>query len=497
MAPPVGLRLERLEGRLARFGARLRGAGDVSIRDVKQDSRRVEPGDLFAVRRGERTDGARFVAQAVAAGAAAILAEARTLSEPPGVPLLEVDAIDPALAFAAEAVHGDPSGTLGVIGITGTNGKTTSAWLTAAALDGAGARTARLGTLGFDFGGGHDEIGLTTPFADEISRCLARVRDGGGSHLVMEVSSHALAQRRVEAIRFQVAAFTNLTQDHLDFHGTMQRYAATKERLFTELDPAASVINIDDPFGRRLAARARGRVLTVGRREGDVRLGRAELGPGGIQAQIVLPSGAVDLASPLVGEHNLDNCSIALGIVEALGMDVTAAARALSQTQAVPGRLERCDGAGDDLVVLVDYAHTPDALRRALGAVRGLTRGRIWCVFGCGGDRDPKKRPKMGAAVAEGADRAVLTSDNPRSEAPAAIAAAVEPALKAGGKPYDVELDRAKAISLAVTAASPGDVVLIAGKGHEPYQIIGEQVLAFDDREQARAALRARRGNAG
>ncbi len=320
----------------------------------------------------------------------------------------------------------------------------------------------------------------------------------GGTHLVMEASSHALSQARVDAVHFAVAAFTNLTQDHLDYHESMDSYAAAKLRLFTELRPDVSVLNVDDETGARFAEQARGRVIRVGRRpDADVRPIDVELDASGIHGRVRLASGEVRIASRLVGEHNLDNLLLTLGIVEALGLSAERAAEALSLCPAVPGRLERCDVPVDDVLALVDYAHTPDALSRALAAVRGLGNGRVLCVFGCGGDRDPDKRPLMGDAVGRGADYAIISNDNPRSEDPEAIAKAIEPGLAAHDIPYETILDRARAIERAVTLAEPGDVVLVAGKGHEPYQILGDVRRRFDDRVELRRALALRRERLG
>jgi UDP-N-acetylmuramoyl-L-alanyl-D-glutamate--2,6-diaminopimelate ligase len=480
---------------LARAGARLIGDASVRVRDVRQDSRRIAPGDLFAARPGAAAQGASFARDAVARGAVAVLCERGAPLPDVGVPLIEVRDVRLAIALAAEAVHGFPSRTIDVVGITGTNGKTTTSFLAVHALSGAGARAARLGTLGFAFE--HDVVDspLTTPEADEISRYAARVRDAGGTHLVMEASSHALAQGRVEALRFAAAVFTNLTQDHLDFHGTMDDYAAAKLRLFTELSPELSVVNVDDPFGASIAARAPGRVIRVSKRElgGDVFPRGVRIDARGIAAEVVCADREVLLESRLVGEHNLDNLLATLALVHGLGLDVARAAAALASAPMVPGRLERTDAEGDDIVVLVDYAHTPDALERALSAARRLTAGELICVFGCGGDRDPLKRPKMGDAVGRLASRSLVTNDNPRSEDPRAIADAILPGLRAHGAKFEVELDRALAIERAILAAEPGDVVLIAGKGHEPYQILGSVRRSFDDRDESRRALALRR----
>jgi UDP-N-acetylmuramoyl-L-alanyl-D-glutamate--2,6-diaminopimelate ligase len=497
-----GLTLGELVEALAPVGAQLggdaAGRADALGTDVQHDSRKVRRGDLFAALPGARTHGLEHVAQALASGAVAILVESGASGALGTTPRIEVSDIRLGLALAAEAVHGWPSRSARVAAITGTNGKTTTAWLLERALWAIGQRAARMGTIGYAFGDFSEDCPLTTPEADDISRFARRVVDGGATHLVMEASSHALAQRRVDGLEIAVAAFTNLTQDHLDYHGSMTAYAAAKRRLFEELSPGAVAINVEDPFGRELVdATSSPRVLRVGRSSAaDVHPLGVRMTSSGIQATVALPSGAVELVSPLVGEHNLDNLLMTVAMVEALELDVSAAARSLSQAPPVPGRLERCDSATDDVTVLVDYAHTPDALRRALEAVRSLTQGELVCVFGCGGDRDPGKRPKMGEAVSAAADRALLTTDNPRTEAPEDIARAVEPGLRRHPIRYEVVLDRTTAIERAIGEARPGDVVLIAGKGHEPYQIIGTQKFPYDDRIVARRALELRRGKA-
>ena len=482
-----------------REGVPLTG-GDVMVTDVKQDSRRVAPGDLFVARAGGKRDGASFVLDAVARGAVAVLADAGAPLPQVSVPVLRVDDARRALGVLAEAVHGKPSSQLSVVGITGTNGKTTTAWLAEQVLSRAGGAAARLGTLGYSFQGDVVDESLTTPEADDVSRFARRALDRGARQFVMEVSSIALVQSRVDAIAFEVAAFTNFTQDHLDFHGSMDAYGEAKARLFTELSPANSVLFVDDPFGRELSRRASGNVITVGRAEGaQIRAEDARGDARGIAARVTTPSGPLNVESRLLGAHNLENILVTLGIVHALGLDLGRAAEALRTASAAPGRLERCDEPGDDVVVLVDYAHTPDALSRGLEAVRAValgTGGKVHCVFGCGGDRDPGKRPRMGAAVGASADRATLTSDNPRTEDPAKIAAAVEAGLRESGVAYDVVLDRHAAIEHAVLSAAPGDLVLLAGKGHEPYQIVGTEYRPFDDRVEAAAALAKRRKEA-
>jgi UDP-N-acetylmuramoyl-L-alanyl-D-glutamate--2,6-diaminopimelate ligase len=483
---------------LAAFAPRLEGDGAVRVAGVRQDSRNVEPGDLFVARAGQRSNGLDFVPEALQRGASALLVEHGVDARVFGVPVLEVRDVRRAIGFAAERVYGRPSQKLLLVGITGTNGKTTTSVLVEHALTALGTRPARLGTLGFSFGSERNEGSLTTPEADDVSRVIASVAGAGGTHFVMEVSSHALSLARVDALKFRVAAFTNLTQDHLDFYPSMAEYGAAKERLFTELSPAASVIAIDGDFGAALAGRAKGRVLTTGRApSAGVRPVTTTLDALGVRADVTTPAGAARLESRLVGEHNLENLLTALGVLLELGYAPGDAARALGSAPPVAGRLERCDEDTDDIRVLVDYAHTPDALARVLAALSPLTEGELVCVFGCGGDRDPGKRAPMGAAVGAAAGRAILTSDNPRSEDPAVIAAAVEAGLRGGRARYEIELDRARAIERAVLEARTGDSVLIAGKGHEAYQIVGSERRAFDDRVEARRALQARRARGG
>jgi UDP-N-acetylmuramoyl-L-alanyl-D-glutamate--2,6-diaminopimelate ligase len=500
MSIPVetSVTLERVRAELAAFGATLEGDGRVAVRGVRQDSRAVGAGDLFCARTGGRVDGASFATAAVDKGAVAVLAEHGVALPPLGVPVLFVTDARRAIGAAAELVYGYPSRALALVGITGTNGKTTTTLLVDHALRALGARPGRLGTLGFAFGDEADEGTLTTPEADDISRALRSVVDRGGTHFVMEVSSHALSLARADALRFRVAAFTNLTQDHLDFYASMREYGAAKARLFTELSPAHAVINGDDAFGAELATGFPGAIVTGRSEAATLRVLEATLDARGVSARLRTPSGhEVTLRSRLIGEHNLENLSTALGVLLALGFTPEASARALETAPPAPGRLERCDTEGDDIAVLVDYAHTPDALSRVLAALRRVSNGELVCVFGCGGDRDPKKRPKMGSAAARGADRVILTSDNPRTEDPESIAHHVLPGLAEGTAVATTELDRKRAIESAIQSAPPGAVVLIAGKGHETYQIIGSQKLPFDDRVVARQALFARRGSGG
>jgi UDP-N-acetylmuramoyl-L-alanyl-D-glutamate--2,6-diaminopimelate ligase len=500
---PAGLGLA-LEVLTSHLGGVLRGDGQIRVVDVEQDSRRVGHGALFAALRGARTDGLAHVSDAVRRGAVAVLCEPghHDALAPLGVPILEVNDTRRAMARAASLVHGEPTRALRVVGITGTNGKTTTAHLVEAALEATGALTGIVGTLGHRLRGMPLGEGHTSPEADELQRIAASMRQSGASHLVMEVSSIALAADRVAEVVFDVAAFTNLTQDHLDFHGTMEAYAAAKDRLFLEWRPRVSVVNVDDPHGDALASRLRasgGEVLTVSvRADSGADLAPTEVVSSTAGTRLVLADG-LTLESPLVGAHNASNLMVALGIARALGLGPSAF-EGLARMRNVAGRLERCDDPNqDDVVAVVDYAHTPDALERVLASVRGLTDGELWCVFGCGGDRDPRKRAPMGEAVARAADVAIVTNDNPRSEAPEAIAGQILVGVARAGAAsrHLVELDRARAIELAIAGARPGDVVLIAGKGHEPYQIIGARTLDFDDREEVRAALARRRARQG
>jgi UDP-N-acetylmuramoyl-L-alanyl-D-glutamate--2,6-diaminopimelate ligase len=496
----AGVRLEHLAVHL---GADPRGPlPRVTVIGVQQDSRRVQPGDLFVAVRGRAVDGGAYAGAAVERGAVAVLCE-RGSAVGVEVPVLEVAAVRTALARAAALVYGLPTERLHVVGITGTNGKTTTSLLTAACIDASGGRAGIVGTLGYRFGDLELPATHTSPEADELQRVAARMLARGATHLAMEVSSIALDADRVAEVRFEVGAFTNLTQDHLDYHGSMEAYAAAKERLFVEHAPAVAVINVDDPFGAALADRVPGRTRVIrtsqAPRSGDA---VAVVAPpdayagSDLRFTVRTPRGELAIETPLVGRHNVDNALTAIGIGEALGLDPAAVVRTLASPPPVPGRLERVSRpADDDIVAVVDYAHTPDALARVLASLRS-PKGRIFCVFGCGGDRDRTKRGPMGEVAARGADVVVVTNDNPRSEDPRTIADAIVAGLQqAGSTGHRVELDRAAAIDLAVREAAPGDVVLVAGKGHEPYQIIGDRVTAFDDRLELANALARRRGS--
>jgi UDP-N-acetylmuramoyl-L-alanyl-D-glutamate--2,6-diaminopimelate ligase len=467
----------------------VRGSSQVCISGLSQDSRKITVGDLFIARKGGSLDGAQFIEQAIANGAAAILVSERDLERVPlGLPALVVEDVQRVLGEVASTVYGHPSFTVEVVGVTGTNGKTTVTHLVAEALNGAAgfATCGVIGTVGAQLGDWSVPTSHTTPEADELTQLLAAMRSRGAGYAAIEVSSHALVQHRVRGVRLQVAALTNLTQDHLDFHGSMQAYRDAKASLFREHAPGVEVLNIDDAFGKQLASERMVPTISVSchDRNADVYAERRSVTAAGISADVRVDGRLFSLQSRLVGAHNLENLLMAIGIARALDADLERSVGALSLAGGVPGRLERCDRQPSEPLVLVDYAHTPDALQRALVTCRSLVPGRLTCVFGCGGDRDRTKRPLMGELAARLADVAIITNDNPRSEDPAAIAREIDQ-----GRGYAIELDREKAIDLAIASSGPGDCVLIAGKGHETYQVIGAHTSHFDDREVARAAL--------
>ncbi len=478
-------------------GARLVGV-DAEIRAVTADSRAVVAGDLFVAVRGRRSDGHDFVAGAVERGAAAVAVE----RELPGlaVPQVIVGDGQRALGHLVGAAAGDPAARMTLVGITGTNGKTTSTFLLEHVLTTAGHSPGVVGTVSYRWGTRSIDAPYTTPTPEVLHGALGEMADAGCTHVAMEITSAALAMHRVAGLRFAVAGFTNLTQDHLDLHASMEAYREAKELLFREYlaDEGVAVVDIDDPAGAHMieAARAGGgrrRVLRVSleseQRDAEIRVLAYRSSTDGIWARIATPRGELEVASrPLIGRYNVANVALVVGIAEALGLDHDAITRGIAGVPGVPGRVERvANQAGLDLVV--DYAHTPDALDNVLRTLRPLTRRRLICVFGCGGDRDPTKRPKMGAVVAELADLAVVTSDNPRTEDARAI---IEMILPAVPSPFYVDIDRRTAIRAAVAAATPGDIVLIAGKGLEDYQILGTTKIHFDDREEAAAAAALR-----
>jgi UDP-N-acetylmuramoyl-L-alanyl-D-glutamate--2,6-diaminopimelate ligase len=494
----------RLSRVIAGTGASGDPGHDPDVQQVTCDSRAIRPGALFCAVRGVQSDGHDFAAGAAKAGAVAVLAERAVACEPARL-LVAADARY-AMAIAAANFHGRPAESLTLVGVTGTNGKTTVAYLVEACARAAGIPAGMLGTVTWRYPGFEREASHTTPESTELQAMLAAMRDAGTRLACLEVSSHALAQRRVAGLRFRAAGFTNLTRDHLDYHGDEESYLAAKRTLFTEhlLAEGIAVVNEEDAAGERLARELRLRGATVWatglspRRE--VSASGATVGLAGISARISTPAGPLELRSPLVGAHNLENLLTAAGLALAAGMPLDAVARGLAFCPGAPGRLERVEAGG--VAAFVDYAHTPDALARALTALRALSPRRLIAVFGCGGDRDRGKRPLMGEAAARLADLVILTSDNPRGEEPAAILDDIVPgveragmrrlgaeAARSGGAGYVVVPDRREAIALAALAARAGDAILLAGKGHETYQIVGDEKRRFDDREEARRAM--------
>jgi len=478
---------------------------DVEVADLTLDSREVRAGSAFLACRGRTRHGLDYAPAAVAAGARAVLWEPAPGVVAPqfsaAVLVVAVPELTAQAGFIADRFFGAPSARLAVTGITGTNGKTTSAWLLAAALSASGRSCAYLGTLGSGLPG-HVVPGThTTPDAVTLHRQLAGLRDAGALAVAMEVSSHALDQRRCNGVRFQVAVFTNLSRDHLDYHGDMQSYAAAKSRLFDWPTLTARVINVDDPLGLELAARAPpGATLIVTGRRSDpaarvpgarfIRAARCVHAPRGLVVSLETSWGAAQLHSGLLGDFNVDNLLTVLGVLLASGLELELACALLAGCEAPPGRMQLAGG-GDQPLAIVDYAHTPDALEKALRAARAHCAGRLLCVFGCGGERDRGKRAHMGRIAESLADVLYVTDDNPRGEDAQRIVADILAGLQ---HPQRAQLnhDRAATITAALAAALPGDVVLVAGKGHEDYQLIGTERRAFSDLAQVRVALAAR-----
>ena len=488
---------------LAWLLAGLVAAPRIAVHDLNLDSRAIQPGDAFVALAGRGSHGLDYLDDALARGALAVVGdprEGRALPPlPPAVTGVAVPGLKAELGDLADRFYGEPSSDAALAGITGTNGKTTCAWLLAQCY---GARGAYLGTLGQ---GRPPELAAatyTTPDCIALHRALRQLVDGGARRIALEVSSHALDQQRIAGARVPLAAFTNLTRDHLDYHGTMAAYGAAKQRLFQHPGVEHAVINVGDDFGRALAARLPdGVTLTaVDARPAEappaggaarfVRATRVTPEASGLEIEGTTQHGSFRLRSSLVGHFNAENVLLVLGLLLAGEVPLPEALAALATATAPPGRLERfvCGRSGPTLVV--DYAHTPDALAKALAALRLHTPGRLWCVFGCGGDRDPGKRPQMAAVAEAGADALVVTDDNPRSEDPERIVAMITAGL-AGRVEAHVERDRARAIEFAARRARAGDVVLIAGKGHEDYQIYGHERRPASDRALAAALAEA------
>jgi UDP-N-acetylmuramoyl-L-alanyl-D-glutamate--2,6-diaminopimelate ligase len=459
----------------------VRGRAEVDITAVTYRAEAAGPGALHVCVPGFVADGHDFAAAAVGNGAAALVVERPLVVD---VPQLVVGSARRAMALAADALYRHPSGDLTVVGVTGTNGKTTTVFLVHAVLEAALGSAGLLGTVESRVGGVVEPVARTTPESVDLQATLRRMADAGDRACAMEVSSHALELDRVTGVRFAAAGFTNLTQDHLDFHPDMEAYFAAKTRLFAE---APGAINAGDPYGRRLAGLAGGPVLTYARAsdsDADVRPHAVEIGAGGAIALIATtPRGPLPLDVRLRGGFNVENVLCAVTLAELLELPHAAVRAGIAAVHGVPGRFDAVD-AGQPFTVLVDYAHTPDGLENVLSSAREITTGRLICVFGCGGDRDRGKRPQMGRVARRLADLAIVTSDNPRSEDPEAIIAEIM-----DGVAMDAEPDRRAAIERAVGLARPGDVLVIAGKGHEQGQQFADRTLPFDDRTVAREAL--------
>jgi len=491
---------------------RLNGSGDDDpmIRGVTYDSRSVSPGDLFVALRGENHDGHDYLAQALQLGAAALLVEATPKGlGSPGRAVVSVSDTRRALAPIARRFYGDPADELRLIGVTGTNGKTSTTFLIESILEAAGIGVGIIGTVEIRYGDHRERTLNTTPESLDLQRTLRAMCTSGVSAAALEVSSHGLSLGRVEGCRFEVGAVTNLTPEHLDFHETMESYLEAKTRLFSEFltSDASAVVNVDDPSAEAFLSSAReagARLVRVSRRTdipAEVSVERADVRLDGTRAALRLPSGPLEVDLPLVGDFNVENLAVAVGAAVALGIERDVIGRGVAACEQVPGRTERVGAEVENApTILVDYAHTPDAVEKVLRTVRPLVGGRLITVFGCGGDRDRLKRPLMAKAVADFSDRAIATSDNPRTEDPLAILSDVERGLDGLGRvdasqldrterSYALVVDRREAIALALGIARSEDTVILAGKGHEDYQIIGRERLPFDDRVEARRAL--------
>ena len=482
------------------------GSSGQPVTGVEYDSRRVRPGAVFVAMKGGSTDGNKYVDKAIAAGALGVVTDSsptfdRLLVYKAGLPLLEVENGRLALAQASAAFFGHPEKRLATTGITGTNGKTTTAFLSEALLNAAGRATVMVGTIEYHVAGEVRPSIHTTPESRDLFELMAEGAARGATELVTEVSSHALDQGRAAGLKFDVAVFTNLTRDHLDYHQTMEKYFAAKQLLFDGTvypPPRVAILNAHDPHSQKLAAAAKtagAEIRTYGIGQGEWRAVRHTLTPGGAEIELETPAGSAKVTSHLAGEVNILNLLAALTAAHARGVPFKDLADFVPQLRPVPGRFQAVD-AGQPFTVIVDYAHTDDALRNLTALARQMTSRtgkRVITVFGCGGDRDRTKRPRMGRAALEGSDFVVATSDNPRSEDPLAILAEIEPGLKAAARTnpvnYTIEPDRTAAIGVALRAAAPGDVVLIAGKGHEKEQILAGLTIPFDDAEVALSTL--------
>jgi UDP-N-acetylmuramoyl-L-alanyl-D-glutamate--2,6-diaminopimelate ligase len=471
----------------------LTGIPDVEITGVCEDSRTAQPGNLFIARPGTKTDGSQFVTDAASRGAVAVVT-AKRLPEMK-LPQIAVQDANSAASILANLFHGMPSQKVRMLGVTGTNGKTTTAYLMRHILAKVNTRCGMIGTVEIDDGRTRTEASMTTPAATDIAALLASMRDKGCRACAMEVSSHALDQGRVAGVTFAGAAFTNLTGDHLDYHKTMENYAAAKARLFSSLrEDAVAVVNSDDKWSDEMVQKCQARVIRFGfGKSADYRARDVLITSGGSKFILHTPDGRAEVAMQLIGRHNIENALAAASLCgEVFGLSVHQIALALRDAQGAPGRLQAVR-LGQPFAVLVDYAHTDDALENVLSALRPLTRGKLRVLFGCGGDRDRTKRPRMAHTAEKLADAIYVTSDNPRTESPKNILDEVVAGLSDSARADAVvAVDRREAIDRILIDAEPGDVVLIAGKGHENYQIVGTEKRHFDDVEEASRALKMR-----
>ena len=473
--------------------------GDPVVTGVNDDSRRVEPGQVFVATRGVAVDGHLFISDAVELGAVAVVTE-QAVSSYQNVAIVRVADSRDALGRLAHAMAGDPTQDMLVLGITGTNGKTTTAYLLEAILTAAGYHAGVIGTIEYRYAGRTVEASNTTPSATKLAEMFADMKTVGVNAVAMEISSHAADQRRISGIRLNGCIITNITQDHLDYHGNMESYAKAKQAIFDDYlvryedaGRQVSVLNIDDELVKGMLPEIPGRVLTIStRQDADYRASDIRFGDNHTTFKLHVADAVTEIRTHLVGEYNVQNVLGAVALAHGVGLPLEAIRNGLDALEIVPGRLESVRE-GQPFLVLVDYAHTPDALERVLENARKMTRGKLIVVFGCGGDRDPGKRPLMGKAAGVLADRVVVTNDNPRTEDPVRIAAGVMEGVKASGISEDsvsLVLDRRVAIGQALAMAQDGDVVVIAGKGHEDYQILGTEKTHFDDRQVARQFLR-------
>ena len=480
--------------------AQVRAADDRAVTGLTGDSRAVKPGDLVIARSGQTFDATAFIPQAEAAGAVAVIYPPQTqLEEAPGIPAYAVEDIALAQCVLADRFYDEPSRDLRVVGITGTNGKTSVSQFVAQSLSRSGARAGVVGTLGYGCWGDLADTTHTTPDVLELQRMLAEFRDAGCGYAVLEVSSHALEQQRLGNTRVETAVFTNLSHDHLDYHGDMDSYALAKRKLFQRPDLRSAVVNMDDPVGRRLIeelvlegelavwAFGQGEIPWQARDVARVHARHVELDAEGLRMEVETPEGTVAVRSPLMGRFNVSNLLATAAVLLDLGMPLDEVAERLGQVEQPAGRMERFGGDGRPVVV-VDYAHTPDALEAVLHALRPHCRGELWCVFGCGGDRDRSKRPRMGSVAAELADRVVITDDNPRFEDGECIVEAILGGMEDTTR-AEVIRDRSEAIRRAIEQAKVDDIVLVAGKGHEDYQEVGGERRPFSDRAVVRQTL--------